>query len=348
MTLKYRPGSKNSNADMLSRLPLPAGGATGEDCDVFIDDIEQSARTAQTQQLPDFTARWVTVTESGLLSASAVAEHTASDPELSRVLQFVQNGWPKKSVPGLEKYWGERLKLHTEKNCVMWGDRRDNVNWAAGTIVNTHGTIIYSIVNGQGHLVGTRHQDQLRRRATSPVAEPPPAVAEPPPDAAGQAIAPPPSPAAGCGCPGRLPTGRRWGVGTPPPYQVPEPGPPSDSSEGSWGDAFEPPLGPYWPYRGQRSAEAKRRRAKEAQHTQRNGHAGSASPATLSRTSIQYAACFPSRKGEYPISVLAPRTKPNQLESSKHPCCECEVRLGWAASFYISSAWRCENSLSVL
>jgi len=95
MTLKNHPGSKNANADMLSRLPLPAGGATGEDCDVFIhniDDIEQSARTAQTQQLPDFTARWVTVTESGLLSASAVAEHTASDPELSRVLQFVQNG----------------------------------------------------------------------------------------------------------------------------------------------------------------------------------------------------------------------------------------------------------------
>jgi len=46
---------------------------------------------------------------------------------------------------------------------------------------------------------------------------------------------------------------------------------------------------------------------------------------------LVYAACFPSRRGEYPISVLAPRTKPNQLESSKHP--SCEVRLGWAASF---------------
>jgi len=47
-----------------------------------------------------------------------------------------------------------------------------------------------------------------------------------------------------------------------------------------------------------------------------------------------YAACFPSRRGEYPISVLAPRTKTNQLESSKHPC--CEVRFGWAASFSLS------------
>ena len=125
-TLKYHPGSKNAYADMLSRLPLPVGGATGEDGDVFnhnIDGVEQWARTAPTPQLPDFTARWVTVTESGLLSASAVAEHTASDPKLSLVLQFVQNGWPKKSVPGLEKYWGKRLELHTERNCVMWGDR---------------------------------------------------------------------------------------------------------------------------------------------------------------------------------------------------------------------------------
>ena len=51
---------------------------------------------------------------------------------------------------------------------------------------------------------------------------------------------------------------------------------------------------------------------------------------------LVYAACFPSRRGEYPFSVLAPRTKPNQLESSKHPCCEFEVRLGWAASFSLS------------
>jgi len=49
---------------------------------------------------------------------------------------------------------------------------------------------------------------------------------------------------------------------------------------------------------------------------------------------LVYAACFPSRRREYPISVLAPRTKPNQLESSKHPC--CEVRLGWAVSFSLS------------
>jgi len=40
MTLKYRPGSKNANADMLNRLPLPAGGATGEDCYLFIYNID--------------------------------------------------------------------------------------------------------------------------------------------------------------------------------------------------------------------------------------------------------------------------------------------------------------------
>jgi len=60
MTLKYRPVSKNANADIPSRLPLPGGEPTGEDSDVFIhniDDKEQLARTAQTQQLPYFTAR---------------------------------------------------------------------------------------------------------------------------------------------------------------------------------------------------------------------------------------------------------------------------------------------------
>ena len=58
-----------------------------------------------------------------MLSASAVADATRADPELSRVVGFVQNGWPKKSPPSLEKYWAKRLELYTERDCLMWGDR---------------------------------------------------------------------------------------------------------------------------------------------------------------------------------------------------------------------------------
>jgi len=124
MTLKYRPGVKNGNADMLSRLPLPDGGPTGEEWDVFtqnIDGAERSPGTTQAPQRPDFTARWVTVIESGMLSASAVADATRADPEMS--VGFVQNGCPKKSPPSLEKYWAKRLELYIERDCLMWGDR---------------------------------------------------------------------------------------------------------------------------------------------------------------------------------------------------------------------------------
>ena len=49
MTLKYRPGSKNANADMLSRLPLPVGGATGEDGDVIYSIVNEQGHLVGTR-----------------------------------------------------------------------------------------------------------------------------------------------------------------------------------------------------------------------------------------------------------------------------------------------------------
>jgi len=67
--------------------------------------------------------------------------------------------------------------------------RRDNVKWAAGAVAGLHGTNMYLIVDEQGHLVGVRHEDQIRgRRPTVPPPESPMRLAEPPPSAAGPAL----------------------------------------------------------------------------------------------------------------------------------------------------------------
>lgn len=67
----YKPGKHHSNADALSRLPLPQPSTEGEHEDRVL-------------MIEDITLVW----------ASELSKWTRKDPVLSRVWQFVQHGWP--------------------------------------------------------------------------------------------------------------------------------------------------------------------------------------------------------------------------------------------------------------
>ena len=45
------------------------------------------------------------------------------DKKLSRVFQFVQQGWPSNEDPDLEPYLSRRLELSTYEGCLLWGTR---------------------------------------------------------------------------------------------------------------------------------------------------------------------------------------------------------------------------------
>ena len=44
-------------------------------------------------------------------------------PELSRVLQFIERGWPPNVAKSLSAYSARRNELSVYQGCVMWGTR---------------------------------------------------------------------------------------------------------------------------------------------------------------------------------------------------------------------------------
>ena len=63
-----------------------------------------------------------------LASSPVTAQHirawTGRDPLLSRVLQFVQNGWPEiVDEDSLKPLWRKSLELSCQEGCILWGNR---------------------------------------------------------------------------------------------------------------------------------------------------------------------------------------------------------------------------------
>ena len=103
--IRYRQGKVNTNADALSRLPLPV--ANGE--------APQPAEVVHLMEHLSTTP----------LSSSQIKVWTNSDPTLSKVRQWVQEGRPE-SVETSEKlkpYIRRKLELSVEGGCVLWGCR---------------------------------------------------------------------------------------------------------------------------------------------------------------------------------------------------------------------------------
>ncbi|XP_043927692.1 uncharacterized protein K02A2.6-like, partial [Protopterus annectens] len=97
----YKPGTHHSNADALSRLPLPG-------------HLKEEETEDRVLMMEDIT----------LVSAKELSEWTRKDPVLARVFQWVQQGWPiQKTDPGFRPYEVRKTELSVQAGCVLWGAR---------------------------------------------------------------------------------------------------------------------------------------------------------------------------------------------------------------------------------
>lgn len=102
-TIQFRSTHAHSNADSLSRLPLPAEEAVGNPEDPTMINLMQIA------SLP--------------VRASDIAKATCKDPILSKVLGYLRQGWPKEVPEVLQAYFHRRHELTIEGDVILWGMR---------------------------------------------------------------------------------------------------------------------------------------------------------------------------------------------------------------------------------
>ena len=103
--LKYREGKQNGNADGLSRLSLPTQESEEETIPGEIMMLWD-----QMDQMP--------------ITARQIKQWTAVDPVLSRILNFVQKGWPERNRDDeLRPYFSRKTELSVHDGCILWGSR---------------------------------------------------------------------------------------------------------------------------------------------------------------------------------------------------------------------------------
>ena len=104
-TLKFRDTLSHSNADALSRLPLPVVPAESDPPPEVILLMEHLAESPVTAQ--------------------HIRSGTRKDPLLSSVAQYVRRGWPASSSigPELSPFFNRRLELTQQDGCLLWGSR---------------------------------------------------------------------------------------------------------------------------------------------------------------------------------------------------------------------------------
>ena len=102
--MQFRKLTAHSNADAVSHLPLAATPDMVPDPPEVVLLIERL--------------------DSSPICATDIKEETSRDPILSRVLQFVLNGWP--DICGsdnLKTFWSRQLKLSAQQGYLLWGNR---------------------------------------------------------------------------------------------------------------------------------------------------------------------------------------------------------------------------------
>lgn len=102
--LIYRPGKENSNADALSRLPLP--------------------EEAISVPVPSEVVFLMENLSNSPTDASKIKLWTSRDPILSQVYQYVLHGWPAYiKNEDLKPYFTRREEISLEAGCLLWGSR---------------------------------------------------------------------------------------------------------------------------------------------------------------------------------------------------------------------------------
>ena len=102
-TITFRGTKLHSNADALSRLPLPDA-------------------PAEVPMEPELVLLLQHLHESPVTS-SDIHKWTKRDPLLSQVLQFVEQGWPYKCDSSLSPFLSRSTKLSVLDGCILWGSR---------------------------------------------------------------------------------------------------------------------------------------------------------------------------------------------------------------------------------
>ena len=99
----FQSTSKHSNADAMSRLPLPDKPVSTPVPAELVLMIEKS--------------------DDAPISSTQIASWTKTDLVLSKVFQYILLGWPRKVDSEFTPYWNRRLELSTHAGCILWGVR---------------------------------------------------------------------------------------------------------------------------------------------------------------------------------------------------------------------------------
>ena len=99
----YKPGSENSNADVLSRLPLPD--------------------TPSSVPIPGETVFLMDILQSSPIDVSQIRNATSKDPVLSKVRILVLQGWTYTPDKELQPYQLRKEELSVHDGCVLVGSR---------------------------------------------------------------------------------------------------------------------------------------------------------------------------------------------------------------------------------
>ena len=103
--IKYKSTENHGNADGLSRLPLPSTDSPPDSATQTI----AAFNIGQVQALP--------------VTFQDIQQATRRDTTLSKVYQYVQQGWPKEMNEHLQPFKDKQAELSTEHGCLLWGIR---------------------------------------------------------------------------------------------------------------------------------------------------------------------------------------------------------------------------------
>ena len=98
--VEYKPGAQNSNADALSRLPLP--------------------ESMKSVPLPGETILVMENLQASPVNVKQIRQWTDRDPVLSKVRRLVQEGWETNNDEQLRPYQNRKEELSVQDSCVMW------------------------------------------------------------------------------------------------------------------------------------------------------------------------------------------------------------------------------------
>ena len=103
-TMKFRKTNDHSNADALSRVPL-------------------REITTQSDTPPELVLLMEHLADASPVTAKQIEVWTRRDPTLSKVLHYLQFGWPKKVDKSVTTYSSRSTELSVYNGCILWGNR---------------------------------------------------------------------------------------------------------------------------------------------------------------------------------------------------------------------------------